>query len=110
MGSAPTITAEEAARAVYIDFEGGQDRAPSFIGIRTINWDGDVFDQVILEESLVPMLALSSAKNHTWPKAYQRVESGRSLSVTPRRRAEEFGHMVADLIDAADADDLLILS
>lgn len=59
MSGHPSITAEQAERAIYIDFEGNTDDDPAVLGIRT---DGHV-EHVILEEQLTPLTALTNPRH-----------------------------------------------
>jgi len=59
MSRHPSITAEQAERAIYLDFEGNTDDAPAVLGTRI---DGQA-EHVILEEQLTPLTALTNPRH-----------------------------------------------
>lgn len=105
-----TISPDEAIRAIYVDFEGGQKLDPTFIGVRTREAETDIFEQVLLEDGLFPTLDLPNGKHYGWPNGYTRVESARLDRVKPQRKASTMGALVGALVQQAKADDRRIVS
>jgi hypothetical protein len=104
------LNSAQATSALYIDFEGGQNLPPSFIGIRTHEDGVDFFEQVIVERVLYRTLDLQKPYHHSWPKGYAHVEASMPSRVRPVRRADTFSGMVASLVNRAESEDRLIVS
>jgi len=109
MTSRDLLSPSEAALALYIDFEGGQNLPPSFIGIRTRE-RADVFEQVVVEHQLFRTLDLPNPRDHGWPKGYVPVDANPSDRVRPHRGSDTFSGMVAALVARAELQERLIVS
>ena len=54
-----SISSTEAGRAIYIDFEGFQDKSPSLIGVLI----EDKFEQIVLDPGLVSAASAKAMSN-----------------------------------------------
>lgn len=84
MGRARHLTAEEARRAIYIDFEGNTGQAPSLLGIRV----EETTEQVIFDPVLESYGALSNTRYAT------RVDSLESALLGLKDRSSREGRLI----------------
>ena len=106
----PSLTHTQAVRALYIDFEGGQNLPPSFLGIRTHKGGVDSFEQVVTEEALAPTLNLDSKTWHEWPEIYLKIHEVRRTHVAATRRADTLEGIAESLTRRAEQEDRRIIS
>lgn len=69
------VTPDEARKAIYMDFEGGQNQPPAVPGLRWTQGMADAAAQYALSQDLATAVENRAPLLHRWPKRYMRMES-----------------------------------
>ncbi len=95
MPKTPTVTADQAARAIYLDFEGNKEMPPSLVGLRI---DGQV-QHFILEPDLAAYATLTNSKYQVHVEGLEPLlERVRKLSGAEKRLVAGFSIHEVDII------------
>ncbi len=105
------IAPTAAVNAIYIDFEGNQNKPPSLLGVRWRAAEMDHFAQFVLEEALFPAVDGSPKTVHKWPgDGYQRAEGVEARPGAAKRATVTLLEAVRSLVSRAEAEGRLLVS
>jgi hypothetical protein len=95
------LTPEEAANAIYIDFEGGQDLPPTFVGVFSCAFpEHRWFEQIVFEDCFRSAVQARSSGKHRWPRDFV-TGSNRPLEVRSVRRFARLQDWADDIVRLA---------